>query len=310
MMHAAICECWARDGIQPEQFVPTDRKLAMLSQIGGTGVTRMELTSFAHPAVWPQFADAAEVVASYDRRPGIEYVVLVPNVKGLERAVAAQRGERRIDLVTAIVAASESYNAKNVGTSVEQSLRVMAEIIAKAHESGLRVIACVGTAWACPIEGPTPTARVRELAERLTAAGADEIMLGDTTGESNPVTAGALVAEVSGACAVPVIGHFHDSRGAAMSNAVAAVAAGARWVDCALGGTGGHPPEPGVQASTAGNLCTEDFVTMATAAGLMDGPDPAATLRAGELAEATLGRSLTSRALRAGLPAMGASGPA
>src|SRR5580658_9929598 len=292
-MEAAVCECWARDGIQPESFVPTARKLAMLTQIADTGVTRMELTSFAHPAVWPQFADAAEMVASYDRRPGTEYVVLIPNVKGLQRAVAAQRSERRIDLVTAIVAASESYNAKNVGTSVEQSLQVIADVITQAHDAGLRVIGCVGTAWACPIEGPTPRARVRELAQRLTASGADEIMLGDTTGESNPVTAGALVAEVGMACGVPIIGHFHDSRGAAMSNAVAAIGAGASWVDCALGGTGGHPPESGVQASTAGNLCTEDFVAMAAAAGLVRCPDPAAVLRAGELAEATLGRPLS-----------------
>jgi hydroxymethylglutaryl-CoA lyase len=293
-----LSECFARDGIQPEAFLPTDAKLRVLALAAAAGFTRIELTSFAHPGHWPQFADAEEVVRTYDRVPGVGYTVLVPNARALDRALA----EPRFDRVTVVVAASDSYNRVNVKRSTEESLAEAESMTTRARAAGLAVTGCVGTAWACPIEGPTPPERVVTMAERFAAAGADEVMLGDTTGEAHPAIAAALVARVA-AAGLAVEAHFHDSRGVALANAFAAIDAGATTVDCALGGVGGHPPEEGVQRGTAGNLCTEDAVTAFAAAGLDTGLDLDRILAAGAAAEDALGRALHSRVQRAGLPA-------
>jgi hydroxymethylglutaryl-CoA lyase len=293
-----LSECWARDGIQPEAFVPTAAKLAVLAASAVAGFRRIELTSFAHPRAWPQFADAEEVVRTYDRVPGVEYAVLAPNDVALDRALA----HPRFDRVTVVVAASDSYNRTNVRRSRDDSLAEAVAMTARARAAGLAVTGCVGTAWACPIEGPTPPATVLDLASRLAAAGADEVMLGDTTGEAFPAVAGSLVAAVRAATGLPIEAHFHDSRGVALANAFAAVAAGAATVDCALGGVGGHPPEAGVQRGSAGNLCTEDVATAFALAGLETGLDLDALLAAGARAEQALGRPLHSRVQQAGLP--------
>jgi hydroxymethylglutaryl-CoA lyase len=293
-----LSECWARDGIQPEAFVPTAAKLRVLAASAAAGFRRIELTSFAHPRAWPQFADAEEVVRTYDRVPGVEYAVLVPNTVALDRALA----EPRFDRVTVVVAASDSYNRKNVRRSRDESLAEAVAMTSRARAAGLAVTGCVGTAWACPIEGPTPPATVLDLASCLAGAGADEVMLGDTTGEAHPAVAGSLVAAVLASTGLPVEAHFHDSRGVALANAFAAVAAGAATVDCALGGVGGHPPEEGVQRGSAGNLCSEDVASAFALAGIETGLDLDALLAAGALAEEALGRPLQSRVQQAGLP--------
>lgn len=296
-----VSECWLRDGIQPLPPLPTDAKLQMLAALAQTGLRRVELTSFAHPRWWPQFSDAEEVVRRYPRARDVEYVALVPNETALSRAVRAQGDERRIDAVTLIVAASEAYNEKNVGKTVGDSLAEIGRCAAMAHKHSMKVVGCVGTAWACPISGKTSPDTAVRLVQRLVDLGADEIMLGDTTGEANPRDAADLVGQVVAQTGQPVIAHFHDARGTAMSNAFAAVAAGATWVDCAFGGVGGHPPEQGVQAADAGNLCTEDFVAALTP-NESTGIDVAALLAAGRLAEQLLGRQLNSKVQRAGLP--------
>jgi hydroxymethylglutaryl-CoA lyase len=293
-----LSECWGRDGIQPESFVPTSSKLAVLAAAAAAGFRRIELTSFAHPRAWPQFADADAVVASYERAPGVEYAVLVPNARGLDRALA----NPRFDRVILVVAASDSYNRRNVGRSTDDSLAEAVLLAGRARAAGLAVTGCAGTAWACPVEGPTPPSRVAAMAARFAEAGADEVMLGDTTGEAQPRSAASLVALVGEACGLPVEAHFHDSRGVALANAFAALDAGATTIDCALGGVGGHPPEEGVQRGTAGNLCSEDLATAFAAAGVATGLDLGRLLDAGRAAEEALGRSLNSRVLRAGLP--------
>lgn len=297
-----LAECWGRDGIQAEQPVPTEGKLAVLAAAGRTGASRVEVASFAHPGTWPQFADAEEVVARFERHEGVEYSVYVPNLRGYQRAAAVDGFTDRIDTVLLAIAASDSYNRKNVGRGTADALVGIGEVAAAAHSDGRRVIGCVGTAWSCPIEGEIPPAHVTGLVEKLRAAGADAVMLGDTTGEATPRSAAALVARVRAECDAELIGHFHDLRGTALANAMAAVDAGVDAIDCALGGIGGHPPDED-QAAEAGNLCTEDFATAATGAGVLTGVDLHAVLEAGGVAEQVLGRALLSKVQRAGLPA-------
>jgi hydroxymethylglutaryl-CoA lyase len=307
-----LAECWGRDGIQAERPVPTEGKLAVIAAAGGFGAGRVEVASFARPQTWPQFADATDVVARFDRRPGVEYLVYVPNLRGYQRLASVPGFAERVDSVLVAIAASDSYNRKNVRRETKEALAEIDEVIRAATRDGLKVVGCVGTAWSCPIEGPVPPGRVLELVGSLLASGAREAMLGDTTGEADPRTAAALVGLVRAECAVPVTGHFHDMRGTALANAVAAADAGADWIDCALGGIGGHPPDED-QPASAGNLCTEDFAAVATSSGLIEGIDLPAALAAGRLAESVLGRSLLSRVQRSGLPAalagVSAAGP-
>ncbi|HEV7656732.1 MAG TPA: hypothetical protein VGP36_18615 [Mycobacteriales bacterium] len=302
-----LAECWGRDGIQAERPVRTEDKLAVIAAAGTFGAGRVEVASFARPQTWPQFADATEVVARFDRRPGVDYLVYVPNLRGYQRLASVPGFAERVDSVLVAIASSESYNRKNVRRGTREALAEIDEVVRAATEDGLKVIGCVGTAWSCPIEGPVPPAQVVELVGSLLAAGATEAMLGDTTGEADPRTAAALVDLVRTECGVPLTGHFHDMRGTALANAIAAAGAGADWIDCALGGIGGHPPDEH-QAASAGNLCTEDFAAVATSSGLVDGIDLEAALAAGRLAESVLGRPLLSRVQRSGLPAARAPG--
>lgn len=302
MPEARLSECWARDGIQPERPVATAHKREMLDLVVDAGFARVELTSFTHPRAFPQFRDAAEVLTTYRRRPGVEYAVLIPNPRGLELMRRAQGDERRADSITVVMAASAAYNEKNTRRTLDASLGEIETMTATARAAGLTVTGCLGTAWGCPLEGVVDPEHVLALARRLAAAGVDRVMLGDTTGEAAPRAAGALVAAVGEATGLPVVAHFHDPRGAGAANALAALDAGATWIDVSLGGTGGHPPEPGVQAAEAGNVCTEDLAAMLAASGRDPGLDLDRLLAAGRRAEEVLGRPLTSRVQRAGPP--------
>lgn len=297
-----LAECWARDGIQAERPVATEGKLAVVAAAGTYGAARVEVASFARPQTWPQFADATDVVAAFDRQAGVEYIVYVPNLRGYERLASVPGFADRIDSVLVAIAATESYNLKNVRRTTAEAMAEIADVIGAATGDGLKVVGCVGTAWVCPVEGPVPPPQVVALVEQLLSAGATEATLGDTTGEASPRAAAALVELVRGATNVPLAGHFHDLRGTAMANAIAAADAGVDWIDCALGGIGGHPPDEH-QAAAAGNLCTEDFATMASGNGLIDGIDLDAALAAGRVAESVLGRALLSKVQRSGLPA-------
>ncbi|MGX6446648.1 hydroxymethylglutaryl-CoA lyase [Patulibacter sp. S7RM1-6] len=297
-----LSDCSARDGIQPEAVVPTERKLELLDALAAVGYRRVELTSFTSPRAFPQFADAADVLRAYDRHPGIEYAVLVPNPRGLELMLRAQGDERRVDSVTLVVAASPSYNRKNTNRTLAESLAEIEQLTTAAKAAGMAVTGCVGTAWGCPLEGSVEPDHVLRVAGELAAFGVDRIMLGDTTGEAVPDTAGALVHRVVDELGLPVIAHFHDPRGVAVANALAAARSGASWLDVSLGGTGGHPPEEGVQSGEAGNVCAEDLATVLTAMGVPLGLDLDRLVAAGRLAEEVMGRELNSKVQRAGLP--------
>jgi hydroxymethylglutaryl-CoA lyase len=199
------------------------------------------------------------------------------------------------------VAASDAYNVKNTGRGLAEATQDPVDMIAASAAAGLRTIGCVGTAWACPIEGEVSEELVLRVASQLVDAGVDELVLGDTTGEANPRAVRSLVAAMKRQFPLPLSGHFHDARGSAMANALAALDAGIDRIEGALGGLGGHPPDE-AQAGHSGNLCTEDFAALALAAGWDLGLRLPQVLAAGSRAETAMGRRLLSRIQVAGLP--------
>jgi hydroxymethylglutaryl-CoA lyase len=297
-------ECWARDGIQAEQPVTTADKLAVIEAAAGMGASRVEVAAFSKPSVWPQSADAEDVVRAVRPHAGVEFSAYVPNLRALGRLVDACGSDRTVGLVLVAVASSDSYNRKNVGRSLEDAVREVEEVVSAAVSDGFTVIGCVGTAWACPIEGRIGEQRVLELSERLLRAGAAELVLGDTTGEADIRSAGQRVRAVKHAFGVPLSGHFHNARGTAMVNAFSAIEGGVDRIEGSLGGVGGHPPD-GDQPAASPNLCTEDFVSTLVAAGYETEVVPELALAAGRLAERALGRRLLSQVQVNGLPARG-----
>ena len=162
-----LSECWGRDGIQAEHPVPTDSKLSVLDAAGSYGAARVEVTSFARPDAWPQFADAIEVVKRFTRHPGVEYIVYVPNLRGYQRLASVPRHNERIDTVLVAVAATDSYNLKNSRRDTPAILAETKLVVEAAVHDGLQVIGCVGTAWCCPIEGPVAPERVLDQVAKL-----------------------------------------------------------------------------------------------------------------------------------------------
>jgi hydroxymethylglutaryl-CoA lyase len=249
-----IFEVGPRDGLQNEPaFVATADKVRLVDMLTDAGCRRIEVTAFVHPKWVPQMADAAEVLAS-TRRPGVLYNALVPNLKGLDRAVEAGLGA-----VVTIMSASESHNRKNVNMSVAESLEAIEQINVAAAARGVKVRSYIATAYGCPIEGPVPPERVADIASTLEGFGSYEISLGDTTGMANPVSAyevGALVKRRLGKASLAV--HFHQAGGIEFANVLASMEAGVDVVDSAAGGLGGCPYAPGA----TGNIATETLVAM------------------------------------------------
>lgn len=284
-----VYEVSPRDGLQNEPgVVPTAAKVGLIDRLAAAGVADIEVTSFVRPGWIPQLSDAAEVCGSLPRRDGVRAWGLVPNMVGLERAA-----EGGVHGVATFLSASETHNKKNVNRTTRESLAGVTEVIAAARAAGLGVRAYVSTAFGCPYEGAVAVEAVVRLATALAEAGAPEIALGDTTGMGNP----ALVEEVVGALSRAGIGperiavHFHDTRGTALANALAAYQVGVRAFDGSVGGIGGCPYAPGA----AGNLATEDLVAMFHGMGVATGIDLDALVAAGNFAEEVLGRELPGR---------------
>ncbi len=289
-----IYEVGARDGLQNEaRPISTDDKLAFLGLLADAGLREIEATSFVAPSAIPQLADADDLMARLDRRPGVRYPVLVPNARGLERAIAAN-----VDAVCVFTAASETFTRHNIGMSVEESLTAFAPVVARGRAQGWWMRGYVSTAFGCPYEGPIATDAVVAVAERLLTLGVDELSIGDTIGVAGP----ADVRRVVGALLDAGIGpdrlamHFHDTRGTAVANVATAIGQGIRCFDASTGGTGGCPYAPGA----AGNLATEDLVYLLDREGLRHGVDLDGVLRAAESISATLGRPLGSKVGQAG----------
>ncbi len=298
-----IYEVGPRDGLQNEATpIPTADKLRFLDLLAASGLREIEATSFVSPKAIPQLADADELLSSLSRRPGIRYPVLVPNLRGLERAKAVGA-----DAIAVFTAASSAFTERNIGMTVEESLAAFAPVLARAAERGWWRRAYVSTAFGCPYTGRVDPSAVVAVGRRLLDLGADEICFGDTIGVGVPDQVAALTqAAVAGGIPIERIAyHFHDTRGTALANVAAGLAAGVRCFDSASGGTGGCPYAPGA----AGNLATEDLVYFLDASGWEHGVRLDGVLEAARFVSGVLGKPLTTKVGQAGGwdPATGAA---
>ena len=288
-----IREVGPRDGLQNEEPVPVAERVRLIDALSGTGLRRIEAAAFVSAAAIPPMAGAEEVMAAIDRRPGVVYSALVPNAKGAERAIEAKADELEL-----VVSASETHNQKNVRRSVAESLVGAHDVVAFAHEAGIEAEAIVSTSFGCPYEGDVAPERVAQLAGHLIDAGADRLSFGDTTGMATPRRVHDLLdaLEHAGIAAERVGLHFHNTRGTALANVLAALERGVTRFDASIGGLGGCPYAPGA----SGNAVTEDLVHMCADMGIDTGIDLDALLACAQLAQEIVGRELPSALLHAG----------
>ncbi|GIJ22178.1 hydroxymethylglutaryl-CoA lyase [Micromonospora lutea] len=290
--YVSIREVGPRDGLQNEAPIPTDAKVRLLDALSRTGVRRIEAVSFVHPRAIPQMADADEVWRRAQRVDGVRYSALVPNTRGAQRALAA--GFTEIEVV---VSASDTHNRRNVNRSTEESLDDIAELIDLLHDADAHAEVIVATSFGCPYEGDIDPARVAAIVDRVVRDGADRVAFGDTTGMGTPRRVRDLITAVRDRNAdVPVLLHFHNTRGTALANLLTALELGVTEFDASVGGLGGCPYAPGA----SGNLATEEAVHMLHDMGVDTGIDLDALIEVAELAEELTGRSLPSGVLRAG----------
>ncbi len=292
MTRVDIREVALRDGLQIEQPIPLSAKLELLAAVAATGVREVEATAFVSPSKVPSMADAAELAAHLRDYPDIEFSALVASPNGARRAVAA--GLRSIEYV---VAASDAFSRANVGRSAAEATRQIGEIVAIAHDGGATVEVIVATAWDCPFAGPTPPQRVLEIAAATRARGADRFCVADTIGTATPGRVGSLVALLRPVIGdLPLGGHFHNTRGAGLASAYAAVQSGVTRLDASAGGLGGCPFAPGA----TGNIATEDLVYLLTDSGIAVDVDLQAAIAAAGVAKSVVGHDLPGALLRAG----------
>ena len=288
----SLREVGPRDGLQNEDPVPTDAKVALIDRLSGTGVGRIEAVSFVRPQAIPQMADAEEVWQRAKRADSVRYSALVPNLRGAIRALDAGFAE-----LEAVVSASETHNRKNVNRSTEQSLDEIAQIIDLAHNRNATLQVIVSTAWGCPYEGDVPIERTIEVVSKALANGADSASFGDTTGMATPTRVISLVGAFRDKHPATNLNlHFHNTRGTGLANVLAALELGITDFDASVGGLGGCPYAPGA----TGNIATEELVHMVEDMGIATGIDLEAMIDAAAEAERIVGRTLPSQVLRAG----------
>ena len=289
-----IYEVGPRDGLQAEAtLVATDAKLAFIGMLVDAGLREIETTSLVRPDAIPQLADADELLQRLERRPGVRYPVLVPNARGLERAVAGG-----VDAICLITAATDAYVQHNIGMSIDESLAAFEPIAAEARQRGWWIRAYVSTAFGCPYDGEVDERAVVGVAERVLRLGADELSISDTVGVAAPVDVRRVVSalQAAGIGSDVIALHLHDTRATALANVMAAMELGIRCFDASTGGTGGSPYAPG----SAGNLATEDLVYLLDREGVRTGVDLDGVLAAARFIAPILGRELSSKVGRAG----------
>jgi len=290
-----IREVGPRDGFQNEpETIATADKVRLVEMLARTGLRRLEVTSFVRADVVPQLADGREVLERAQIPDEVSVSVLVPNMRGLEAALEVRD---RIDEVNVFLSASETHNRRNVNRSVEESLTGLEHVLARATEEGLRCEGVISTSFGCPYEGYVPFERVFEIAKRLSAAGAVEVGFGDTTGMANPAQVGEFFRRAAEELPeVERTAHFHDTRGQALANVLAALEVGVDSFESSFGQLGGCPVPPGA----TGNVASEDLVSMLHEMGIETGIDLGRLLDAARAAQKVLGRTLSSHTLVAG----------
>ena len=296
MERVRIREVGPRDGFQNEpEVIATEDKVRLIDMLARTGLERMEITSFVRADVIPQLSDAAEVLRAVDVPEGVARSVLIPNEKGLEKALELRETFEEVNL---FLSASETHNRKNVNRSIEESLSGLERVIARAREAGLRCEGVISVSFGCPYEGHVPPDRVFDIAERLRAAGCEEVAFGDTTGMANPRQVGEFFPAARERLGddVELTAHFHNTRGQGLANVVAALGAGVRSFESSFGELGGCP----VPKGATGNIATEDLVSMLHEMGYDTGVDLEKVLGAAREVQTVLGRPLTGHLLTAG----------
>jgi hydroxymethylglutaryl-CoA lyase len=294
--HVTIYEVGPRDGLQNEaRPIATPDKIAMIDALSATGLERIEITSFVNPKWIPQLADATEVARGIKRKDGVVYSCLVPNRKGLDKALGAGMKE-----VAVFLSASETHNKKNVNKTIAETLQAFEEVIGPANEAGVRVRAYVSTVYGCPYEGAVDPVKVVALVKELRARGVYQISLGDTIGVATPLQVKSVLEQVVEVAPIDEIAvHFHDTRGTALANVLVAVGMGIATVDSAVGGLGGCPYAPGA----SGNLATEDVVYMLHGMGIQTGVDLDALVACASRLSAVVGHDMPSKYTKAALGA-------
>ena len=283
-----IVEVGPRDGLQNEAtIVPTAVKVELVDRLSAAGLPAIEAGAFVSPKWVLQMADSGDVLAAIRRRPGTRYPVLVPNLQGLERALAA-----KVDEIAVFAAASEAFSRKNINCSIAESLDRFRPVAAAAREAGVAVRGYISCVLGCPYEGEVPVARVVAVARELSDMGCYEVSLGDTIGVGTPALARAVFLDVVAALGPERVAlHFHDTYGQALANILACLEEGAATIDSAVSGLGGCPYAPGA----AGNVATEDVLYMLAGMGIATGVDFDALADAGAFICVELGRAPNSR---------------
>jgi len=289
-----VYEVGPRDGLQNEASpIPTDAKLRFIALLADAGLTEIEATSFVSPRAIPQLADADDLMARLDRRPGVRYPVLVPNERGLERAEKAG-----VDAVCVFTAASEAFTAHNINMTIAESIDAFRPVVERARERGWWTRGYVSTAFGCPYQGAVDEGAVVGVAQGLLELGVDELSIGDTIGVAVPADVRRVIRALTdaGIWTDRLAMHFHDTRGTALANVATALEHGIRCFDASTGGTGGCPYAPGA----AGNLATEDLVYLLDREGMSHGVDLDRLLVAARQVSVTLGRELSTKVGQAG----------
>jgi hydroxymethylglutaryl-CoA lyase len=290
-----VREVGPRDGFQNEpEVIATADKVRLIELLGRTGLRRIEVTSFVRPDVIPQLADAEQVLDALALPDSVSVGVLIPNERGLDRALAHRD---RFQEINGFLSASESHNLKNVGRTVAESLGGLRRTFARARAEGLRCEGVISTSFGCPYEGQVPVERVLEIADALAEAGCEEVAFGDTTGMANPLQVREFFeAAFERLQGVELTAHFHNTRGQGLANVLAALEAGVASFESSFGELGGCPVPPGA----TGNIATEDLVSMLHEMGVETGIDLPSLISASRAVQDVLGRPLGSHVLTAG----------
>jgi isopropylmalate/homocitrate/citramalate synthase len=287
-----IVEVGPRDGLQAESVtLSPEKRIEFINLLSDTGLMAIEVGSFVSPSWIPQLAHSDQVYQEIERKPGVDYSLLVPNQKGYEEAI-----QNSVQSISVFTAASETFNTRNINASIEESLANFADFIPKAKALNMRVRGYISCAIACPFEGPTPPERVADITEKLLNIGCDEISLGDTIGVGTPAQVQQLLQNIH-APKEKIAVHFHDTYGQGIANIYAALEMGISIIDSSVSGLGGCPYAPGA----SGNVATEDVVYLLKGLGVETGINMTKLLKSAEFIDNNLSRrteSKTSFALR------------
>ncbi|WNF37659.1 hydroxymethylglutaryl-CoA lyase [Bacillaceae bacterium IKA-2] len=285
-----IKEVGPRDGLQNEEkIISVTDKVEWINKLSNTGLSYIEITSFVNPKWIPALADCYEVATSIERKPGVTYAALVPNQKGLEKALAAN-----VDEVSVFMSASETHNKNNINKSIDETFPILELVVSEALKSGKSVRGYVSTVFGCPYEGAVDIDQVIRVSEKLFEMGITELSLGDTIGIANPRQVQYLLEELLKRYSVNQLAlHFHDTRGLAMANIFAALKMGMTTFDSSLGGLGGCPYAPGA----SGNVATDDVLYMLNGMGIETNINEQKLLEAALFIESRLDKKLTSHSM-------------